>query len=165
MDFGSGTGLPSFFLAEHLESVTLLDLSTGMIQQAQKKIDQLGVANIRALRGELTATRFAQPFDLVYTLMTLHHILNLEEILAALYQNTAPGGMLCIVDLETEDGSFHAEHPEFDGHLGFDQEELSHRLRNAGFSNVQHEPFGASQREEEDGTIRHYPLFLMIAKK
>lgn len=165
LDFGAGTGLPSFFLRDYLDSITLIDLSEGMIQQAQQKIDQLDLENVKAICGELTATQFDQPFDLIYTLMTLHHIQDLRHILTALFQLIAPGGFLCIADLDKEDGSFHDEFPDFDGHNGFDQEALMELLHLIGFAAVQSDIFYTNTRKNADGTTRSYPVFLMIAYK
>ena len=52
-------------------------------------------------------------FDLVYTLMTLHHIPDTAKILGSFQALLQPGGVLCIADLDKEDGSFHSHEADF----------------------------------------------------
>ena len=57
-------------------------------------------------------------FDLIYTLMVLHHVGDVETIIRKFRGLLNPGGYLAIADLYSEDGSFHGE--GFSGHMGFD---------------------------------------------
>jgi len=67
------------------------------------------------------------------TLMTLHHIPDTAKILASFYSLLQPGGVLCICDLDKEDGSFHSHEDAFDGHNGFDRKELGKELEKSRF--------------------------------
>ncbi|MDO9037280.1 MAG: methyltransferase domain-containing protein, partial [Lutibacter sp.] len=103
-------------------------------------------------------------YDVIYTLMTLHHILDIDKVSKIFNAMLKTGGYLCIADLVQEDGSFHTNVPGFDGHNGFDREKLSAVLSNHGFKVAFNEiPFEIEK--EFDKKVRKYPLFLMICKK
>jgi hypothetical protein len=68
--------------------------------------------------------------------------------------------VLCICDLDKEDGSFHSHEDAFDGHNGFDRKELGKELEKAGFNKVR---FTTCYTLMKDG--RPYPLFLSVAEK
>lgn len=165
LDFGGGTGLVSFFLHDELEQIDVVDMSDGMIEQTRKKIKAWEVHNIRAFAADLTEAEWPYRYDCIYTLLTLHHIHDVPGILTRLFELLLPGGFLCIADLDQEDGSFHSEHPDFDGHNGFDQKALAGLLEKAGFSQIQSKVFFDLTKESEDGTTRSYPLFLMTGKR
>ena len=76
-------------------------------------------------------------FDVIYNSMVLHHIKDTSGIVKIFYELLNKYGYLCIVDLNKEDGSFHKNYPGFDGHNGFDQEELKNILIDAGFKDVE----------------------------
>ncbi len=57
------------------------------------------------------------------------------------------GGRLIVVDLDSEDGRFHASETGFDGHNGFDQQEFSRSLREAGFRDIGISTFYHGEKE------------------
>lgn len=165
LDYGAGTGLLSFLLAGDLRRITLMDSSSGMLQEARRKIEDNELEDkMKTVRANLLEDAHEESYDLIYILMTLHHIRDTRAILSAFYQYLNPGGWLCIADLDEEDGSFHAEFPEFDGHNGFNQEDLRTLLQDTGFQNVQ-SGFFYEEIEEKEGGPRTYPLFLMKGRK
>ena len=89
-------------------------------------------------------------FDLVVTVMVLHHVADVGAVLAAFHRLLESGGHLCVADLEEEDGSFHGE--GFEGHRGFAPAALASELEGAGFANVRVEPCGSIER---DGATYH----------
>lgn len=161
LDYGAGTGLASFYLQDDLKDITLMDAAAGMIEVAQQRIEQLGVSHIHARQGDWLEADFTDTFDLIYILMTLHHIQDTEGILSAFHRHLTPGGWLAIADLVEEDGSFHAAYPDFDGHNGFNEQELTRQLNRIGFSHVTSQHFFVLKDERG----RPYPLFLMLAQK
>jgi predicted methyltransferase len=94
--------------------------------------------------------------------MTLHHIPDTAAILGVFHAHMKPGGWLAIVDLVTEDGSFHGT--EVDVHHGFDQTTLAKQAENAGFSDVRFQTVFEITKEKPEG-VRGYPVFLMLARK
>lgn len=160
LEYGAGTGLVAQFLAPDVGKVTLAEPSSGMRSVMADKITD-GTLPVDARIWDLDLTAAAAPaeqFDLIVSVMTLHHIVDLKPVLDSLAALLADGGHLCIVDLQSEDGSFHRHDPGFDGHHGFARDDLSQQLRAAGFSDVQITGCGDF---EKDG--QKYALFLAVA--
>ncbi|KAA3623083.1 MAG: class I SAM-dependent methyltransferase [Bacteroidetes bacterium] len=167
MDFGAGTGVTSFRLADELEKITLIDYSSGMVDEINKKLEQKNATHMEAHCLNLLdpANALPEKYDLIYSIMTLHHILDTERLLEVFHQHLNPGGMVALVDLDSEDGSFHAKYPDFDGHLGFDRSDLFQKLKNAGFEHMVAEDFYTIFKEEDIEKSKPYPLFLIKAQK
>lgn len=158
LEYGAGTGLVSERLAPHVGALTLADPSAGMRAAIAAKVEAGALpAGSRIWSMDLgTDAVPAEQFDLIVTVQVLHHVEQIDTVLAAFHAMTAPGGHLCIVDLEREDGSFHGD--GFGGHHGFDRVELGAQIEAAGFTRV---TFEHSYDLEKDGHA--YPLFLALA--
>jgi ubiquinone/menaquinone biosynthesis C-methylase UbiE len=162
MEYGCGTGLLSFMLRPRLGDITLADVSEGMLAVAARKIAAAGDASMRSVKLDLIADALPErPFDLIYSLMTLHHIPDTGAILARFHAALAKPGVLCVADLDSEDGSFHGA--GFDGHLGFDRGELAAKARRAGFASVDFSTAYRLTKTVGDGR-RTFPIFLMVAR-
>jgi ubiquinone/menaquinone biosynthesis C-methylase UbiE len=139
LEYGAGTGLTAQRLAAEVGAVTLADPSGGMREVMAEKL-AVGVFPEGTRIWDLDLTSDPVPderFDLVVTVMTLHHIVELTPVLTAFAELLSDGGHLCIVDLEEDtDGAFHRDRPGFDGHHGFDREDLAARLEAAGFVDI-----------------------------
>ncbi|SBT10766.1 Methyltransferase type 12 [Candidatus Propionivibrio aalborgensis] len=161
LEYGCGTGLLSFALQPQLKHITLADSSSGMLAVLQDKIAANGIINMRATQLDLTTDPLpCDRYILIYSLMTFHHIEDIDKILRDLFSLLVAPGYLCIADLDSEDGSFHG--PEFTGHLGFDRNELERKLTHAGFRSVDFTTvFEITKGEKQT----RYPVFLMIARK
>lgn len=160
LEYGCGTGLLSFALQPFLGPITLADNSAGMLAVLEEKITASGVRDMTPLKLDLIADPLpASRFDLIYTLLTLHHIHDTNKALQGLYTLLDRPGVLCIADLDKEDGSFHVD-SEFDGHHGFDRDELTRKLLKAGFANIHF-----TTCYETPKNARLYPLFLAVAEK
>ncbi len=159
-EYGAGTGMLSSELRDEVGSVTVADRSAGMLEVLRAKaaaggsLEGAQVLDLDVLRDPLLSERF----DLVATVMTLHHIPEIDQVVAALASLLDSGGHLAAADLEAEDGSFHDD--EFDGHDGFEREHLRSLLTGAGLVDV---AFGSCGVVEKHG--RDYPLFLVTARK
>jgi ubiquinone/menaquinone biosynthesis C-methylase UbiE len=160
LEYGAGTGLVSQALAEHVGRITLAEPSAGMRSVMGDKVaagtlpGDVRIWDLDLAAGEVPDERF----DLIASVMTLHHIPDVAPVLQGFATLLAEGGDLCIVDLEEEDGSFHSSDPGFDGHHGFGFAALEELLRAAGFEDVRFEQ--CHEIEKEGGT---YPLFLVTA--
>jgi len=165
LEFGSGTGLVSFNLYDRFGRITLADNSMGMMNVLRDKIEVTRAGNMFPLLVDIFKGPLPQEgFDIIYTLLTLHHIADVEKSLAIFYDLLNKGGYLCIGDLVPEDGSFHHKDPDFDGHKGFDTGEFREWLKNAGFS-VEKEKIFSVIEKEYYSEMKKYPMFLLIAKK
>ena len=94
--------------------------------------------------------------------MALHHVPDVDGILRAFHSTLEPGGVLCISDLDREDGSFHG--PGVEVHPGFDRPALEGKIRGAGFGPVRFST-PCDVRKEVGGQVRTYPIFLAIAER
>lgn len=163
LEYGCGTGLLSFALQPYLGHITLADSSEGMLAALRGKIASSGVGNMTPIKLDLSVDSMpARGFDLICTLMTLHHIPDTDGILRGFHRLLRPGGHLCVADLDTEDGSFHGA--GFTGHRGFDRGELGERARRAGLDEASFETVFRVAKDA-GGSTREYPVFLMIARK
>jgi ubiquinone/menaquinone biosynthesis C-methylase UbiE len=162
LEYGCGTGLVSFALQSELGHITLADSSTGMLTVLKEKIAAGKIHNLTPVQLDLITDPLpATRFQLIYTLLTLHHIPNTDKILRAFYQLLDHSGYLCVADLDQEDGTFHED--EFHGHPGFDRAELSARARQVGFQTISFSTV-FHMRKDVNGVNKDYPIFLMVAR-
>lgn len=164
LEYGCGTGLLSFALQPDLGCITLADTSQGMLDVLSEKIARAGVTNMRPLRLDLAADPLpAERYDLTYSLMTLHHIADVKNILTQFHSLLKPNGYLLVADLDQEDGSFHTDGAT-DVHLGFARDELQQMVESIGFGNV---TFSTAYeiRKKINGEEKVFPVFLMSAQK
>lgn len=165
MEFGCGTGLVSFNLYDKFKSITLVDSSKGMIDILRSKINTYEVTNMVPYHLDISIKNsLDMKFDVIYTSMVLHHIIDIEAIIKNFNQLLNKDGYLCIVDLNEDDGSFHMEYPEFDGHNGFSQDDLKSTLINHGFKDIESNTFFYDKKIIGDEKVS-YSLFLMTARK
>jgi len=165
MEFGCGTGLISFNLLDRFEKATLVDSSTGMIDVLHKKILKYNVDNIEPLHVDVTSQGIQnRTFDAIYSSLVLHHIVGIEDILREFYNLLNEDGELCIVDIDEEDGRFHRKYPEFDGHNGFNHDELRGILESLGYKDIEIRTFYNGEKTFEGEKI-DYSLFVLRAQK
>ncbi|MHC1702883.1 MAG: class I SAM-dependent methyltransferase [Tenuifilaceae bacterium] len=165
LEFGCGTGLLSFQLKDSFKTITLADSSEGMIKVLKEKIAKGGIKNFKPIHIDLINDNLdSKDFDVIYTLMTLHHITDIHNIIKVFNSLLKVNGYLCIADLVKEDGSFHSNHDDFDGHNGFDRAQLSKILASIGF-NIEFYKICFEIEKELNAEVKKYPLFLMICKK
>lgn len=163
LEYGAGTGLVTQAMQADVGPVTLAEPSEGMRAVIRSKVEAgtlvaeaIWSLNLATDPVPEQATRPDGQFDLVVTVLTLHHITELDRVLSGFAQMLAPGGHLCVVDLDREDGSFHGH--GFAGHHGFDRDDLARQLTSAGFGSVSFSDCGELVR---DGVA--YPMFLAVA--
>lgn len=162
LEYGAGTGLLGFMLRDRFADLTLADVSQGMLEVAERKIAAKGDSHVRAVKLDLMSGPLPdRRFDVVFSAMTLHHIPDTEGILRRFLAVLKRPGFLCIADLDTEDGAFHGA--GFDGHLGFDRDQLAKKVRAAGFATVRFTT-AYEMTKTVAGGQRTFPIFLMIAR-
>lgn len=165
LEFGCGTGLISLNLYDKLGKITCIDTSSGMIKQLEDKVAEHNLDKITVTQLNINDDHDLQSeYDIIYSSMSLHHVTSLEETLQNFYDLLQDGGLLCIVDLDKEDGSFHSQESNFLGHNGFEQKELSQLIEQVGFNNIMSETFYNDERSIGNRNIE-YSLFIMKAQK
>lgn len=164
MEFGCGTGLISFNLVDKIENLTLIDNSEEMIQIVNKKASNFGFENVKSICGNINDMKINETYDAIYSSMSLHHIVNVKNIIRKLYALLNDNGVLCIVDLDEEDGRFHKNEEGFNGHNGFNQQWLKEVVEEVGFKNITSRTF-YNGRKNIDGEEIPYSLFILYALK
>ena len=183
LDIGGGTGQLSFNLADAVAEVTITDAAAGMIEVAARGIEQRGLGDrFRAIRLDLTTDEPpADTFDGAWSLLALHHVPDVDLLLAMVYALLRPGGWFAVVDLDHDaHGAFHqhlhsqrGKHDhgqsgraegEFVVHDGFDRNGFADRLRAAGFTRVSLSD-GGVVRKKVEGQEADFPMFLAVAHR
>lgn len=159
LEYGAGTGLVTQALRDDVGPVTLADTSAGMREVIGRKIAAGALPDARVWDVDLaTGPVPDERFDVVVTVMALHHVADVGAVLAAFHDVLVDGGHLCVADLDEEDGSFHGE--GFGGHLGFARTDLAAALERAGFTDV---VFQDCHQVEKGGAT--YPMFLATGRR
>ena len=152
LDFGGGTGLLALPLAKQAKSVTLVDISEKMLEQARLKAEQQDIKNIQFLEQDLLANPLEQQFDLIVVSRVLHHMPDLDATLAMFYHHLRENGQVLIADFVKTDTNHH----------GFDLAELETKLAQFGFSSIDSQILYSA---EELFQGNYSELFLTVAQK
>jgi len=162
-DVGAGTGLLGLALLDDVGEVVLLDPSAGMIEVATSKLEIGHLSNVQAVRHDLLADPPpAERFDVVISLLVLHHLEDTRAALDAVRELLRPGGRIALADLDTEDGTFHSEDAEGIHHHGFDRRALESVAREVGFVDVATDTAIVLEDETHPG---RYPVFLLTGRR
>ena len=152
LDFGGGTGLLALPLAKQAQSVTLVDISEKMLEQAHLKAEQQDIKNIQFLEQDLLANPLEQQFDLIVVSRVLHHIPDLDATLAMFHHHLRENGQVLIADFVKTDTNHH----------GFELPELETKLDQFGFSSIDSQILYSA----EGLFLGNYAeLFLTVAQK
>jgi 2-polyprenyl-3-methyl-5-hydroxy-6-metoxy-1,4-benzoquinol methylase len=109
-EYGCGTATLGFLLAPHVREVVATDASAGMIEQVRRKLAQSSPVNLTPMLLDLSQQPApTERFDLIVTAMAMHHVEDVQQVLARLGEMLTDGGCLAIADLCQEDGSFHED--------------------------------------------------------
>jgi ubiquinone/menaquinone biosynthesis C-methylase UbiE len=165
LEFGSGTGLVSFQLKNRFDSIILADTSAGMMEVLRAKISSEKLTGFSpSLIGDTDDLLSLTEIDVVFTLLTLHHVNNIDQAFSVFGKIIRKDGYLFIGDLVTEDGSFHTSDHQFDGHRGFDTALLIEKLGKEGFECIEDKIFHSIERTNNT-VVKNYPLFILSFKK
>ena len=152
LDFGGGTGLLTLPLAKQAKSVTLVDISEKMLEQARLKAEQQEIKNIQFLEQDLLKKPLKQEFDLIVVCRVLHHMPDLDAALSLFHQHLRENGQLLLADFTKTEANHH----------GFDLAELQKQLIEHGFSYV-HSQILYSAEDLFQGNYSE--LFFTVAQK
>lgn len=161
IEIGAGTGLLGLHFAGDLASLLLTDPSTGMLEVASEKIRRAGLSTVSVAPYDLLRDPAAAgSFDIVLSLLVLHHLDDTAAAFRATFGLLGPGGWIALADLDEEDGTFHDADAEGIHHLGFERERVADLARAAGFVDL-----GLSTATEIEKDGRTYPVFLLTARR
>ena len=152
LDFGGGTGLLTLPLAKQAKSVTLVDISEKMLEQARLKTEQQDIKNIQFLEQDLLKSPLKQEFDFIVVCRVLHHMPDVDAALSLFHQHLRKDGQLLIADFTKAEANHH----------GFELTELEKQLIENGFSSV-HSQILYSAEDLFQGNYSE--LFLTVTQK
>ncbi|MFC1477537.1 class I SAM-dependent methyltransferase [candidate division KSB1 bacterium] len=165
MDFGTGTGLLLFEFLPYVRTITAVDNSKNMLAVLREKAQRFGADNIETLLCDIELENLPiERFELVTSLMTLHHIRNIPDALHKLYIALRPGGYLALADLFTESGDYHSD-AEVTHHFGFEPQALKKILEEFGGVNIEFEKVSTVTKKVQSGALKEFPIFLLTAQK
>ena len=152
LDFGGGTGLLALPLAKQAKSVTLVDISEKMLEQARLKAGDQEIRNLQLWEQDLLVNPLNQQFDLIVVSRVLHHMPDLDATLAMFHHHLRENGQVLIADFTKIEPNHH----------GFDLAELENKLIQQVFSSV-HSQILYSAEDLFQGNYAE--LFLTVAQK
>ncbi len=153
MDFGCGTGLLSAHFLNSNTRLIGIETSSGMIESFFKRFDGHPNVSIMALNLELEPLPVkAHKYDLIVSAMAFHHLKDPKKVLSEFRRQLNSGGMIFIIDLDEEDGTFH---PDNQGmgvhHFGFSRNTMENWSSGLGFDFFSHEIIHHMKKND-----RHY---------
>ncbi|MCF6364705.1 MAG: class I SAM-dependent methyltransferase [Bacteroidales bacterium] len=162
LDIGTGTGLLLMHFITQVKQITGIDNSKGMLDMLVEKAKKANVNNVDTIIFNADKDILnGKQYDLAVSSMTFHHFMQPEQFLNQVYDSLNPGGIICIADLETEDGSFHDDNALAGvKHFGFDKNVFNIWLQNANFKNTNVETIFKIDRQGNK-----YPVFLAYGEK
>ena len=137
-DLGCGTGALAAALAPHVAHVHAIDASPAMLSAASSRL--AACRNVTLSEGTLEALPLGDAsLDAAVLMLVLHHVADPLRALRDVRRVLRPNGRLLIADMRP-----HAQerYRAQMGHvwLGFDPQELTAWLHDAGFTNVRYVP-------------------------
>lgn len=165
LEYGCATGTLSIMLKDRFDKIYLGDSSPAMIEVLAEKLEQFKINHLEPMFVDVERFTPSLKVDVVYTSMTMHHVKDIMQVMKEFGKLLNDNGLLIIADLHQEDGSFHWHVPDFDGYKGFDLQWFKDQLALAGFEVVYDHTFYTIPKKDADGIIKHYPVFMVAARK
>lgn len=158
MDFGAGTGLITGKVLPHVAEITAVDVSEAMLSQLSEKEELKG--KVKPVCQDILEKPLEEKFDVIMSAMAMHHVKDTDALFNTLNQHLKSAGKVALVDLDSEDGSFHP--PEVEGvyHDGFAREAIQSLLEKNGFKEINFVTAHTVNKEDKS-----YPIFLVTAEK
>ncbi len=161
-DFGCGTGVLSASLARWARKVVAIDQSRQALKKARERARRDGLKNIDFLQEDLHQLSLPSgKLDLVVASQSLHHTDQPAAVLREAARILKPGGKVVVLELMPHREEWVRERLGHK-HLGFQPDELSAELGEAGFSDVTCETHARDGAPAREGTFR---VFLLTGVK
>ena len=159
LEYGAGTGSLLLHLLPKVSYITAMDNSQGMLDVLQQKLTDESIHNVTLQKHDINCEELPfQQFDCIVSAMTLHHISDTVDFFTKCYNALKPNGRIIIIDLVTEDGTFHREYDASVKHLGFDCKNIEKIMNEVGFTGVSFHAFYSIYKEHVDA---EFPVFLI----
>ena len=163
LDYGAGTGLVTLGLLPLVKEAIAVDSSRGMLEQLEIKAHEAGITNLQTCFIDLDSEwHLPKGIDLLISSMTMHHVPEPAPLFTHFKKCMNSGALLCVADLDQEDGSFHDDATGIP-HKGFAIEQMEGYFHQAGLIEIKTVPVLAI-RKERDGLFQEYQVNLTIGK-
>ncbi len=144
LDAGAGFGQYSYFMHKLSKQwiIASIDLKAEQVDDCNRFFSQVGAASqVRFEVGDLLIFCNNNAYDLILSVDVMEHILEDTVVFQNFYHSLKDGGVLLISTPSDQGGSdAHDEHDAsfIDEHVrnGYNKQDISDKLRNAGFSNI-----------------------------
>ena len=160
LEFGCGTGLVGFNLIDEIGEMTFADTSKGMLEQVNNKMKDGKTKNAHILN--LSEKNIELKYELIFSLMVLHHIDNYKKTISELINFLSMDGYLCLCDLDKENGTFHSN--EVVPHNGFERSDIENIISICGLQIIYSNTVFINKKIINDKEIK-FPVFMIIGKK
>jgi len=162
MEIGCGTGLLALNLIDVYAKIYCVDESEEMLRVL---MDKLKTGHIEGVYPCTTAFlnnyNWYEQFDIIYSSMAFHHISQLQTEIDLLKLFLKKNGLVIIIDLDMEEGRFHKDEENFQGHNGFDRETFVKLFETSGFEKIQMETVYQGEKMTSKGAVP-YTLFMCV---
>lgn len=160
LDYGCGTGLVTLALQPLVGEVVAADSSTGMLEALATKLEASALHKVTPRKLDLEHEEWdGEPFAVVVSSMTLHHIQHPELVVRRLAEALVDGGWLALADLDAGSEAFHADHTGITYH-GFSAEQRQELFTQAGLGEIRTVEVVRIPREGQE-----FPVLLTIGTK
>ena len=135
LDFGAGTGLLGLNFINEVKHVIFEDVSKGMLDYLQYKLDTQELKNYTIFNGVMEDYNSKEKVDLIMAGMVLHHVEDLKSLFSKFLEMLKPKGYICITDLKKDAPMFNMgvhKHHYVMPHRGFIPEELCENIKKWG---------------------------------
>jgi len=163
LEYGCGTGNVSFLLRDLFNRVELADSSEGMLAEVQEKINNNKTQHFSPVYMDIDKEKYDKNYDVIFSLMTLHHLNTIPLALERFAGMLNPDGLLIIGDLEKEDGDFHRYPEKLEVHHGFDKSFLTKNLQQHNVETIGYSVFHTMERTHT-GVSKFYNLFCLVGR-
>lgn len=157
LEVGCGTGLLGSQFLDENNSLLGIDTSSGMLNVFNEKFKGYPKVSSKLVNLE-TEELGDEKFDLIISSMAFHHLENPANMLTKLKRNLNANGLIAIIDLDQEDGSFHPD-PKNMGvhHFGFNEEQTKSWANSSKLFKKPREIAHIIHKND-----KQYPLFLEL---
>ena len=119
LDVGCGTGDCMGMIARHAgpsAHVVGLDLDVAPARRQVERLAREGAGRFELVQGDLfgEAPPAGGPFDLVFSRYLVHHMPDPLAALGRMWQHTAPGGTLAVLDIDARGTTTHPVWPPYE---------------------------------------------------
>jgi SAM-dependent methyltransferase len=103
IDVACGPGVISRAMASRVGSVSGVDLTPAMVEEAEGRAREEGIDNVGFALGDATALNFTDAsFDGAITRLSLHHIPAPDRVVAEMARVVRPGGWVAVSDIAAD---------------------------------------------------------------